>query len=196
VNNAHLDLAVSLTTLLNEVGIRYVIGGSVASSLVGEPRSTVDIDIAINLNKETLSTFVEGVRPSYYVPESDAERAVREHDSFNIIHNKAALKFDLFVLGNGTLDVNQMDRRRLVEVPTNPPARLWITSPEDQVLRKLDWYRLGGNVSDRQWRDIIAILRINRTTLDDSYLTATAALVDLSDLLHQAKEAAGLDDLT
>ena len=191
MTNTHFDLAVSLARLFEELGIPYVVGGSVASSLVGEPRSTVDIDIAVDMNEEALSAFVEGVRSSFYVPESDAERAVREHDSFNIIHNEGALKVDLFVLGSGTLDVNQMERRTSVELPTDPPALLWITSTEDQILRKLDWYRQGDNVSDRQWRDIIAILRINRTSLDNLYLDATAALVDLSGLLRQAQEEAG-----
>lgn len=111
MTNTHFDLAVSIARLFDKIGVRYVIGGSVASSLVGEPRSTVDIDIAVDLNEDALSAFLEGVRTSFYVPESDAARAVREHDSFNIIHNHAALKVDLFVLGNGTLDVNQMERR-------------------------------------------------------------------------------------
>ena len=190
MTNTHFDLAVSLATRFEEIGIPYVIGGSVASSFVGEPRSTVDIDIAVDLSEGSLSAFVQGVRPSFHVPESDAARAVREHDSFNIIHNQAALKVDLFVIGSGTLDVNQMERRILVEVPADPPAQLWITSTEDQSLRKLDWYRQGGNVSDRQWRDIMAILRINRTSLDNRYLDATAALVDLSELLRQAREEA------
>ncbi len=190
MTSTHFDLAVGLAKLFEELGIRYVIGGSVASSLVGEPRSTVDIDIAVDMNEETLGAFIDEVRTSFYVPEADAARAVREHDSFNIIHNQAALKVDLFVLGSGTLDVNQLERRTSVEVPTDPPARLWITSTEDQILRKLDCYRQGDMISDRQWRDIIAILKINRTTLDNRYLDDTAALVGLSELLRQAQQAA------
>lgn len=141
---SHLDLAVDLARLLEEIDVPYVIGGSVASSLVGEPRSTIDIDIAVDLNDQGLEVLVRRVRPTFYVPETDAARAVREKDSFNIIHNDAALKIDFFVLGNGTLDVNQLNRRVQVKVPTEPAAHLWITSPEDQVLRKLDWYRTGG----------------------------------------------------
>lgn len=185
-----LDLAVGLADLFEEIGVRYVIGGSVASSLIGEPRSTVDIDIAVELRPSNLDLFLQRVRPTFYVPESDAARAVREKDSFNIVHNEMALKIDLFVLGADLLDANQIERRMLVQVSTDPAAALWITSPEDQVLRKLDWYRQGGQVSDRQMRDVVAIIQINRQQLDHSYLTATADLVGLSQLLHNARQIA------
>lgn len=186
----HLELAVDVAAILDEVGIPYVIGGSVASSLFGEPRSTIDIDIAVQLGPSLLDLFVDRVRPTFYVPDQDAARAVREKDSFNIIHSDAALKIDLFVLGDDVLDVNQIKRRILVEVPTEPLANLWITSPEDQVLRKLDWYRQSGQVSDRQMRDVVAILQINGARLDDDYLDATAALAGLSEQLHDARVAA------
>ena len=94
---SHLDLAVSLAKLLDEVGVPYVIGGSVASSLIGEPHSTVDIDIAVQLTPVDLESLIDRVRPTFYVPEGDAARAVQERDSFNIIHTDAALKVDLFV---------------------------------------------------------------------------------------------------
>ncbi|HAY68354.1 MAG TPA: hypothetical protein DCY82_08730 [Acidimicrobiaceae bacterium] len=187
---SHLELAVGMAELFEEIGVRYVVGGSVASSLIGEPRSTVDIDIAVRLTAKDLDILVDRVRPTFYVPESDAARAVREKDSFNIIHNEGALKIDLFVLGDGLLDVNQINRRVLIEVPTQPLAELWITSPEDQVLRKLDWYRQGGESSDRQMRDIIAILTINSDRLDNTYLTDTAALVGLTELLNTARQGA------
>lgn len=165
---SHLQLAVAVAELLDELDLNYVIGGSVASSLVGEPRSTVDIDIAVQLEPEKLDALLTRVRPSFYVPENDAVRAVREKDSFNLIHNDAALKVDLFILGDGVLDRNQLERRMAVQVPTDPPVQLWITSTEDQVLRKLDWYRQSGQVSDRQLRDVVAILQINEH-LDDAY---------------------------
>lgn len=176
--------------MLDDLGVHYVIGGSVASSLVGEPRSTIDIDIAVRLEPDSLDLLLLKVRPTFYVPENDAARAVRERDSFNLIHNDAALKVDLFVLGDGLLDVNQLERRVRVQVPTDPPAELWITSPEDQVLRKLDWYRQGGEVSDRQLRDVIAILRINEQQLDHGYLAATAEATGLSALLSSARSRA------
>ncbi len=187
---SHRYLAVDLAELLEDLGVQYVIGGSVASSLIGEPRSTVDVDVDVVLGQELLDLFLEHVRPTFYVREIDAARAVREKDSFNIVHTEAALKIDLFVLGHGVLDVNQIERRVKIAVPTEPIASLWITSPEDQVLRKLDWYRQRGRVSDRQMRDVIAILQINRENLDDNYLSRTAELVGLSELLSDALRTA------
>ena len=190
MTTSQLELAADVARLLEELGIRYVIGGSVASSLVGEPRSTVDIDIAVRLDEAQLGLLVDKVRPSFYVPTADAARAVREHDSFNLIHNLTISKVDLFVLGDGILDTNQIERRKTVELPTDPPARVWITSTEDQVLRKLDWYRRGGEVSDRQWRDVVAILRINRQALDATYLELTAQQVGVAPLLRRAQQQA------
>lgn len=175
-----------MAELLDELSIAYVVGGSVASSIIGEPRSTIDVDIAVRLDSAQLDALLVRVRPTFYVPEGDAVRAVREFDSFNLIHNEHSTKIDLFVLGDGLLDANQMDRRVRCELPIDPPASLWVTSVEDQVLRKLDWYRRDGMVSDRQWRDVTAILRVNRAAVDDSYLDATAQAVGLTELLTAA----------
>ena len=192
MTRSHYELAVDLAEVLDDLGIDYVIGGSVASSLLGEPRSTVDVDIAVAFREVHLGPFVDRVRPDFYVPEVEAARAVRERQSFNIIHNTAALKVDLFVLGDGVLDVNQIARRIKFDFPTDPISALWITSPEDQVLRKLDWYRQGGQVSERQVRDIVAILQSNHRSLDYQYIKETADRVDLAELLHEAMAQAEL----
>jgi len=85
-------------------------------------------------------------------------------------------------------------RRRHIRVADDPPTMLWITSPEDVVLRKLDWFRLGGEASDRQWRDIAGVLKVQRDALDQTYLTATAAEVGLTSLLARAVAAAREED--
>jgi hypothetical protein len=106
-------------------------------------------------------------------------------DSFNLIHN-SGLKIDLFVTGNETLDIQQLARRLRIVARREPLAELWVTSPEDQILRKLDWFRQGGEVSDRQWRDILGLINTQREYLDLGYLTSTAALVGLEQLLSRA----------
>ncbi len=182
-----IDLALSMAETLDGLKIPYALGGSLASSIVGEPRSTVDIDIAIQLVDGDIDRLVESVRPTFYVPLQAAQLAAKDHHSFNIIHQDASFKVDLFVLGAGTLDIAQIERRVRFEVRTDPPEFLWVTSPEDQVLRKLEWFRQGGEVSDKQWRDVVAILRTNQGYLDLAYLEDLSRALDLRELLARAQ---------
>lgn len=188
-----LELTAEVAQLLERLSIRYAVGGSIASSLVGEPRATVDIDMAVNLDSLELDRLLDAVDGDFYVPLAAAQAALEDHGSFNIIQQDGMLKIDFFVLGQGPLDTRQISRRVAYELPTEPPASVWVTSAEDQVLRKLDWYRQGGASSDRQWRDVCAILRINSTDLDHDYLDKTALLVGLTDLLASAWGAVGSD---
>ncbi len=190
VSLSPLDLAFLMADSFERLTIPYVLGGSLASSIVAEPRTTVDIDMAIRLKPGDVDRLIHEVSPSFYVPVRAARLAAQEHDSFNIIHNIAVFKVDLFVLGTGPLDVGQMERRVRYQIGPDPTAALWVTSTEDQILRKLDWFRRGGRVSDRQWRDVLSILRVGGTHLDEDYLNVTAGLVELSDLLSQARQAA------
>jgi hypothetical protein len=190
VTTSLLELVGRVAALLDALEIRWVLGGSLASSMVGEPRSTNDGDVAIVVPLGGEEQLVTELAQRFIVPTSDARYALASHTSFNIIDKDTLLKIDLFVLGDGVLDRMQIERRVRVEDPTTP-LRLWITSPEDQVLRKLWSYRLGGHVSDRQFRDVASILAVNVKTLDLDYLTKTAELVGLGDLLEQALREAG-----
>jgi hypothetical protein len=189
-----LDLAIRVAAELDALGIAYVVGGSLAAAFVGEPRSTNDIDLAVDLRADQLDRLASALRSEFYVPESLARAAIELSSSFNVIPNDSAYKVDLFVLGDGVLDRNQLARRRHIRVADDPPTMLWITSPEDVVLRKLDWFRLGGEASDRQWRDIAGVLKVQRDALDQTYLTATAAEVGLTSLLARAVAAAREED--
>lgn len=162
-----------------------------ASSFTGEPRMTIDIDIAIRVERDDLERLLDDVAADFYTPIEAARNALRDGGSFNLVENDSAIKIDLFVLGDGLLDRRQIERRIAVPLPGATDRELWITAPEDQVLRKLWWFRLGGETSDRQWRDVLGILRINDGRLDDGYLDATAEAVGLSDLLTRARNATG-----
>ena len=183
-----LDLIRELAAVFDELGIDWVLGGSLASSLVGEPRSTLDIDIAVRLDRYQLQQLLEATSATYYVPADAARRAVDAAESFNLIHHEQAWKVDLFVVGDGLLDRRQMERRRWVEVPTAPPTGLWVTSTEDQILRKLAWHAAG--TSDRQWRDVVGILVVQQDQLDFDDLRQTAEALGLADELKAALEAA------
>jgi len=184
-----LDLVHQVAQILDDLDIPYALGGSMASSLFGEPRSTVDVDIAIRLATDRADAFLERAEAEFYVPVDAARAAVEAQTSFNLLDTKCGLKVDLFVLGEGPLDRMQIDRRIKVAIP-GIDGGIWVTSPEVQVLRKLDWYLKGGSVSDRQWRDVVGILRTTRA-LDTGYLLEAARTIGLHDLLAVALDQAG-----
>ena len=180
-----LDVVIRVATMLDELGIDYVLGGSLAGSFFGEPRATADVDVAIRVDHDAGERQLGRAETDFYVPTESARVAIRNHHSFNLIDTNISFKVDLFVLGDTLLDRRQLKRRLLVPVPGISPG-LWVTSPEDQVLRKLDWYRAGNQSSDQQWRDISGILRVSGDALDLHYLQSTAEALDLDQLLHRA----------
>lgn len=112
--------------------------------------------------------------------------------SFNVIHLATHMKVDLFVRGDSPLDAEQMRRRQLSELSPGWGRMVFVTAPEDIVLRKLDWFRRGGRVSDRQWRDVLGVLKVQGERLDREHMRRLAAQADLTDLLVQAVRDAGL----
>lgn len=186
-----LALVRRMAAIFDELGVPYALGGSLASSLVGEPRSTMDVDMAVRLDGASGEGLLERVRDEFYVPMDLARAAIAAHSSFNLIDTENALKVDIFVVGDGLLDHLQIARRRLIELP-EADGGIWITSAEDQVLRKLDWYRKGGSTSDRQWRDVVGILRVLGDALDADHLTTTAQACGLLDDLEAARREAGI----
>jgi hypothetical protein len=185
MSDGPLALARHMAVLLDDLRVRYALGGSMASSLLGEPRSTVDIDIAVRLDGDKAESLLERVGTEFYVPMESARKAIRARTSFNLVDTANALKVDLFVLGDGLLDRMQIERRVRIEIP-GAPGGIWVTSAEDQVLRKLDWFRQGGGASDRQWRDVVGILRVHGDSMDLGYLRASAETIGLSDDLDEA----------
>lgn len=179
-----------MAAIFDELAVPYALGGSLASSLLGEPRSTVDVDLAVDLDEVSGAALLERVSGELYVPLDSARSAIRAHTSFNLVDTANALKVDLFVLGDGLLDRRQIERRVRIEVP-GAAAGIWVTAAEDQVLRKLDGFRRGGGTSDRQWRDVVGLLRVHGGAMDAAYLRETAEQVGLAELLDEAWVAAG-----
>jgi len=188
-----IDLALQIAALLDSLAIPYVLGGSLASSLVGEPRTTLDLDFAIRLRSEDVAPLLAALGTEYYVSSEAVQSAVARTASFNIVKLDSVEKVDLFVLGDGLLDRRQLARRQRLVVSESPRRELWVGSPEDQVLRKLDWYRAGGGVSDRQWRDVLGILAVQAARLDRADLESAAADLGLAELLARAFQEAGVD---
>jgi hypothetical protein len=179
-----LEHVVLVGRLLDSIEVPWVLGGSLASSLVGEPRSTVDVDIAVHLAGGDLEQLITLIEPDYYVSLDMARDAVDRGSSFNLLHHETGMKIDLFALGEDLLDRRQLERRMLVRLDSGD--EIWVGSAEDQILRKLSWYRMGGEVSDRQWRDVLSIIRIQGSRLDRADVLDTAAQAGLEDLAEHA----------
>ncbi len=187
-----IGLAIEMARIFDQLNIAYVLGGSVASSFMGEPRTTVDVDFAIKLRADALASVLGVVEAEFYVPVEAAKVAIATASAFNLIHLGTGLKVDLFVVGDGVLDRRQLERRVKVVVQDAPRIDLWVTSAEDQILRKLAWHRAGGMVSDRQWRDILGLIAVQGESLDFVYLRTTAAEVELTENLEIAFGDSGL----
>ena len=118
--------------------------------------------------------------------------AVARRGSFNVIHLASVRKIDFFVAGADPFTCEEMTRRVFITLDGDSPVQLWVASPEDIILQKLRWYANGGRVSDRQWRDVLGVLKVQGTRLDQSYLATWAERLDLADLLRDALRSSGL----
>ena len=176
--------AVLVSRHLDALQVAHTIGGSIASSFAGEPRATIDIDFVVALEERQVEQLAAALDNEFYVDVDALRRAVRTKTSANLIHRETQLKVDLFVAGGTALDARQLARRQAVEFPDG--RRLFVHPPEDILLQKLRWFRKGGEVSDRQWRDIAAIVRVQGPRLDREYLREGAAVLGVVDLLERA----------
>ncbi len=178
---------------LESVGAPYQIGGSVASSVHGIARATLDVDLVTDLPEDRVRAFVQRLRVDYYIDEDMILDAVRRRACFNVIHLATMLKVDVFVVGDEPFHRESFRRARLDTLEEAPGARQFhVSSPEDIVLHKLIWYRLGEGVSERQLRDAVGVIKVQGDSLDMEYLGRWAAELDLVDLLDLALREGGL----
>ena len=175
---------------LERAGVRYAVGGSWASAAYGEARFTNDIDILVDFQASSLERFLTLLPSVFYFDTQDARDSLDRGRPFNLIYMPTALKFDLFPARAFPLGMTELDRAVLLPNSGLSDAPTSFVSAEDILLAKLHWYREGGGVSEKQWRDIRGIVRRRGGELNQSYLQNGARILGVSDLLERALASA------
>ncbi|MCA9943349.1 MAG: hypothetical protein H6656_00410 [Ardenticatenaceae bacterium] len=181
-----LQVTLLVTNLLDDLGIPYVIGGSMASIIHGMLRTTMDVDIVADIHPEKVSSFASKLQDAFYVDEQMIQQAIQRQSSFNLIHLNTMFKVDIFIPKARPFDNQQLSRRVAEKISPDSDAQIWVLSPEDIVLAKLDWFRIGGEISERQWRDILGVLKTQQNSLDIAYLKQWAQSLSVGDLMDRA----------
>lgn len=174
-----------LLEVFDRMEIPYEIGGSVASSAHGIPRTTLDIDLVVDLKPEQIGEFAAALRGDYYADPDLIREAFAHNRAANLIHMETAWKFDLFPLRNDEYSRTEFGRRtwRKIKPDGVHAIECAVVSPEDTILRKLEWYRVGGETSERQWNDLRGICKTRGEQLDAAYMRKWARYLKIEDLL-------------
>lgn len=177
-----------ITRMFQQLGIAYYVGGSIASTAYSLPRSTYDIDIACDIQARHVAPFVAELGGDYYIERSAVLDAIthREREaSFNITHHATGINIDIFVTAGRPFDRSRYLRAQDHLLPGTAEL-VKLASPEDIVLNKLLWFRQDGIESEKQWRDVQAIVRVQLAALDRAYLRQWASGLGIGDLLEAA----------
>jgi hypothetical protein len=181
-----IAVTLQVTGGLEQLGVPYFIGGSLASAIHGISRATMDVDLIADLQPEHVEPFARLLEGAFYVDTEAMRTAIHRRNSFNIVHRDTMIKVDVFIRGTRAYDRSQFSRRVLQSLATEPERSAFVASAEDTVLAKLEWYRMGGEVSERQWRDVQNILKVQADRLDRDYLRQWATQLGILDLLERA----------
>jgi hypothetical protein len=185
-----ITLAQNFHQLLEPVGLTYYVTGGVASSIHGEARSTRDLDLVIEVQLGQIDALVTTLQAEgFYCPEGAVEEVKQLRSRIlNITHTETIANADLYIMEPSPFAQSQMARRQLL--PLNDQAGFWLVSPEDLILQKLLWSR--GSKSEKQWRDVLGILKVQAQQLDYSYLVAWAETLEILEPFNQVLLEAGV----
>lgn len=188
MQNEPIEVTLRVTGVLEKLGIPYLIGGSLASILHGMIRTTQDSDVITQMRPEHVEPLVSSLKDEFFIDEEMIADAIQRNSSFNILHRETMFKVDIFIPFPGAFQKSQLSRaqRQTFELEQVMSARF--ATAEDTVLSKLDWYRLSGETSERQWRDILGVLKTRAGELDIQYMKNWAKELNVADLLERALE--------
>jgi hypothetical protein len=185
-----LPVAIAMEVIkhFEDLGVEYMLVGSVASSLRGIARSTLDIDLLARLDQTQAQGLIERVQSDFYVSTPAVTEALQRKSMFNLVQFASGFKIDVYVLGGKPFEQAEFARRQPI---SSEGQILWVATPEDLIISKLDWYRLGGRISERQWRDVLGLVQLHQSALDRPYLELWLARLDLLELWSRVLDTMG-----
>lgn len=186
MQNEPVEVTLKVTSVLEKLDIPYLIGGSLASTLYGMVRTTQDSDVIAEMRSKHIQPFIEALQNEFFIDEEMIADAIEHNSSFNIIHRDTMFKVDVFISSSHPFQQSQFARAQRQTFDLEPKISANFASAEDTILSKLEWYRMGGEVSERQWRDILGVLKTREGDLDLHYLHKWANELKVSDLLERA----------
>lgn len=179
--------------IFEKLSIPYYIGGSIASSIYGIARATIDVDIVANLDIHNIPALKQHLENDYYIDGDMIKEAIRNKSSFNLIHLETVIKIDVFVYKDDPFQRNVIQRRLEDTLEEDNTGRtFYFSSPEDIIINKLMWYKTGGEVSDRQWLDVMGVIKVQGESLDKSYLKNWSQRLQIVELLNKAFDESGI----
>lgn len=183
-----ISLAAKLHSIFEQLEIPYYITGGVAAIAYGEPRTTQDLDLVLASSPDDIERLATVLTEAgFYVPGVDDVKSGRMR-TLQITEMESISRADLVVAGTDEFDRLKFERRRVFA--TSGGQALYFASPEDVILNKLRWRQQSG--SEKQWRDVLGVLKVQSENLDYSYLTEWAERLGLADTLNQALTEAGI----
>ena len=191
MQNEPVEVTLKVTGVFEKLGVAYLIAGSLASTLYGMVRTTQDSDIVAEMRLEHVQPFAAALQDEFYLDDELISEAIQNHSSFNIIHREAMFKVDVFIPRPRPFLQSQLARAQSQTFAFEKEISARFASPEDTILSKLEWYRMGGEVSERQWRDVLGVMKTRAGELDLDYLRKWARELNVRDLLERAMEEAG-----
>jgi hypothetical protein len=174
-----------VSTALNRLGIRHYVGVSVASSFHGAVRSTMNVDVVADMTEAHPLDFLRCFGEDFYVSDAAVREAIRRKSCFNLIHLPTSFKVDVFITRQRPFDASAMNRATMERLGEGNGLEIRVATPEDSIISKLEWYRKTNETSERQWDDVMRLVKLLGDAADIDYLKASAESVNVQDLLER-----------